>query len=93
MFTQVQSADVSRGMTSHHYQAFKLFLLLHLSAFSEAVSLARLVEAEIVSPYSGILINTDVGNPTAPLIYGAWEISKFYQAGGGCIASCVHIRG
>ena len=30
--------------------------------------MARLVEAEIVSPYSGILINTDVGNPTAPLI-------------------------
>ena len=36
-------------------------------AFSKAVSLARLVKAEIVSPYSGILINTGVGNPTAPL--------------------------
>ena len=44
------------------------FLLYHLSVFSEAVSLARLVKGEIVSPYSGILINTDVGNPTAPLI-------------------------
>ena len=32
------------------------------------VSLARLVEAEIVSPYHGILINTGVGNPTAPSI-------------------------
>ena len=42
-------------------------LLFHLSAFSEAVSLARLVKAEIVSPYSEILINTGVGNPTAPL--------------------------
>ena len=31
----------------------------------EAVSLACLVEAEIVSPYHGILINTGVGNPTA----------------------------
>ena len=38
-------------------------LLLLLSAFSEAVSLARLVKAEIVSPYSRILINTGVGNP------------------------------
>ena len=50
-------------------QAFiRIVLLSHLSAFSEAVSLARLVKAEIVSPYCGILINTGVGNPTAPLI-------------------------
>ena len=28
--------------------------------------LARLVEAEIVSPYCGILINAGMGNPTAP---------------------------
>ena len=35
--------------------------------FYEAVLLARLVEAEIVSPYYGILINTGVGNPTMPL--------------------------
>ena len=47
---------------------FESFLLSYLSAFSEVVSLARLVEAEIMSPYSGILINTDVGNPTAPLM-------------------------
>ena len=33
----------------------------------EAVLLARLVEAEIVSPYHGILINTDVGNLTMPV--------------------------
>ena len=30
--------------------------------------MARLVKAEIVSPYHGILINTGVGNPTAPSI-------------------------
>src|SRR4051812_25451105 len=36
--------------------------------FCEAISLARLVEADIVSPYRGILINTDVGNPTVPSI-------------------------
>ena len=70
-------------MTSRHGQAFiRIVLLSHLSAFSEAVSLARLVKAEIVSPYSGILINTGVGNPTLAIDYGAWEISEFYQAGG-----------
>ena len=36
--------------------------------FCEAVSLARLVKAEIVYPFYGILINTDVDNPTAPFI-------------------------
>ena len=56
-------------MTSHHDQAFiRIVLLSHLSAFSEVVSLARLVEVEIVYPYSGILINTGMGNPTVPLI-------------------------
>ena len=45
-----------------------MFFLTYLSVFREAVSLARLVEAEIVSPYYGIPINTDVGNPTAPLM-------------------------
>ena len=55
-------------MTSCHGQAFiRIILLSHLSAFSEAVSLARLVKAEIVSPYCGILINTSVRNPTLPL--------------------------
>src|SRR4051812_7356251 len=34
--------------------------------FCEVVSLARLVKPEIVCPFYGILINTDVGNPTAP---------------------------
>ena len=29
--------------------------------------MARLVKAEIVSPYCGILINTGVGNPAIPL--------------------------
>ena len=44
--------------------------------------MARLVKAKIVSPYFGILTNTGVGTPTVPLIYDAWEISEFYQAGG-----------
>ena len=36
------------------------------SAYCEAVSLTRLVTAEIVSPYHGILINTGMSNPTMP---------------------------
>ena len=55
---------------------FEPFLLFHLRAFSEAVSLAHLVEAEIVSPYSGILINTGVGNPTEPLTTAQGRISR-----------------
>ena len=47
---------------------FESFLLSYLSAFSEAVSLARLVKAEIVSPYSGILINAGMGNSTVLFI-------------------------
>ena len=55
-------------MTSRHSQAFiRIVSLFHLSAFSEAVSLARLIKAEIVSPYYGILINTGMGNLTVPL--------------------------
>ena len=62
-------------MTSRHGQAFiRIILLFHLSAFSEAVSLARLVKAEIVSPYSGNLINTGVGNPIVPV--GMYPRSK-----------------
>ena len=43
------------------------FFLACLDMCCEAVLLARLVEEEIVSPYHGILINTGVGNPTAPV--------------------------
>ena len=63
-----QSADVFHSVTSCYGQAFiRIILLFHLSVFSEAVTLVRLVKAEIVSPYSEILINTGMGNPTAPL--------------------------
>ena len=49
--------------------------------FEARFLLARLVEVEIVSPYCGILINTGVGNPTAPFarplgtgeFQGEWE--------------------
>ena len=42
--------------------------LNQLHIYREAVFLIRLVKAEILSPYHGILINTGVGNPTVPLI-------------------------
>ena len=67
--TETQSADVFRGVTLHHGQAFiRIILLSHLSTFSEAVSLARLVKAEVVSPYHRIFINMGMGDPTAPSI-------------------------
>ena len=46
--------------------------------FQDAVLLARLVEAEIMSPYYGILINTGVGNPTVPRVgfLGNMQVSK-----------------
>ena len=74
---QIQFADVFRSVTSCHGQAFiRIVLLSHHNAFSEAVSLARLVKAEIVSPYHGILINAGMGNPTAPSItvFGEQEV-------------------
>ena len=56
-------------MTSYHGPVIiEPFFSTSLGAYCEAVSLARLVEAEIVSPYHGILINTDAGNPNAPSI-------------------------
>ena len=45
----------------------------------EAVLLACLVEAEIVPPYHGILINISVGNPTIPLVL-LLELGKFQTA-------------
>ena len=61
-------------MTSHHGPVI-IRAVFHNQPLHdrEAVFLARLVEAEIVSPYHGILINTGVGNPTAPSIMALGE--------------------
>ena len=63
---RVQSADNSQrditlrlGLYSNRFYPAPIF--------QSAVSLARLVKAEIVSPYHGILINAGMGNPTVPL--------------------------
>ena len=60
--------------------------------FSDAVSLARLVKAEIVSPYSGILINTGVGDPTAPLITALGD-KRVLPGWWGHVVASTHIRG
>ena len=52
---------------------FEPFFTTSHCTYREAVSLALLVEGEIVGPYHGILINTGVGNPTAPSITALGE--------------------
>ena len=82
-----------RSVTSHHGQAFiRIVLLSHLSAFSEAVSLACLVEAEIVSPYSGILINTGVGNPTVPVGMSSQTKASPKRSRGGLLVFNLFIK-
>ena len=52
---------------------FDPFFLTSYRTYREAVLLARLVKAEIVSPYHGVLINTGVGNPNMPSIMALGE--------------------
>ena len=47
--------------------------------FCEVVSLARLVKAEIVYHFYGILINTDVGNPIVPFITALGRQASFIR--------------
>ena len=58
--------DVTRYYDRIHHS--NRFPTTSHNAYYEAVSLTRLVKAEIVSPYYGILINTGMGNLTTPLI-------------------------
>ena len=53
-------------LRSDHYSI--RFPTTSYNAYCEAVSLTRLVKADIVSPYHGILINMGMGNLTVPLI-------------------------
>ena len=54
--------NVTSRLPGHYFEPFPSAV----PRFETRFSLARLVEAEIVSPYCGILINTGVGNPTVP---------------------------
>ena len=57
------------SMTSYHGPVLiRTVFLNQLLHILRGGFLGTLVEAEIVSPYHGILINTDVGNPTTPFI-------------------------
>ena len=77
----------------HHATARPLFVIpLHLNTFSEAVSLARLVKAEIVSPYSRILINTGVGNLPRHLLRRLGD-KRVLLGWWGLVVSAAHIRG
>ena len=49
-------------LSGHYIEPF----LSAIPRFEMRFSLARLVKAEIMSPYCGILINMGVGNPTMP---------------------------
>ena len=80
-------------MTSHHNQVFIRIIFHNLSQrIREAVSLARLVEAEIVSCYYGIPINTDMGNPTVPSITALGD-KRVLPGWWGRIVSSALIRG
>ena len=52
-------------------------------------SLARLVEAEIVSPYCRILINTSVGNQPRHL-HGPWGQASFKASGEALDIHCLY---
>ena len=54
--------SMTSRLPGHYFEPF----LSAAPCFETRLLLARLVEAEIVSPYYGILINTGVGNPTVP---------------------------
>ena len=51
--------NVTSHLPGHYFEPFSSAV----PCFETRFSLARLVEAEIVSPYFGILINTGVANP------------------------------
>ena len=53
-------------MTSHLFGHYIEPFLSVSPRFEMRFPLARLVKAEIVSPYCGILINAGMGNPTVP---------------------------
>ena len=53
---------ITSRLPGHYFEPFSSAV----PRFEMRFPLARLVKAEIVSPFRGILINTGVGNPTVP---------------------------
>ena len=68
--------NVTSRLAGHNFGPF----CSAVPRFEMRLPLARLVEAEIVSPYCGILINTGMGNPTVlftqPLGIGEFKASE-----------------
>ena len=54
--------NVTSRPTGYYFEPFSFAV----PCFEMRFSLARLVKAEIVSPYCGIIIITGMGNPTVP---------------------------
>ena len=80
------SAD--RFWAKHYSGIFiisKRFFGLPLSRFKAQLLLTRLVKAEIMPPYYGILINTVLGIPTVPFRTTPWELASFQVRGGRMI--------
>ena len=69
-------------MTSHLFGHYIELFLSAVARFKMRFPLARLVKAEIVSPYCGIFINAGVGNPTVPFTQPL-GIGEFYGEWGG----------
>ena len=69
IFTRVPSADnfLQHDITFDR-SYFQTAFMFDAPLPETQLPLARLVKAEIVSPYRGILINTGMGNPTVPSI-------------------------
>ena len=72
---------------------FEPFFATRFRTHREAVSLARLVKAEIVSPYHGISINAGMGNPTSAINRGAWKNKRFREASGEAHIHIAFIKG
>ena len=82
--------DVTRYYDRIHY--LNRFHTTSYNTYHEAVSVTHLVKVEIVSPYYGILINTGVGNPTAPSIAALGD-KRVLPGKWGRLASSAHIKG
>ena len=85
------SVDMTRYYCRIHYS--NRFPTTSYNAYYEAVSVTRLVKAEIVSPYYGILINTGMGNPTTPSIVALGKQAIPNGQVGRCTAFGASIKG
>ena len=82
--------DMTRYYDRIHYS--NRFHTTSYHTYHEAVSVTRVVKAEIVSPYYGILINTGMGSQTAPLIAASGEQAGSTRQVGGAKAFTASIK-